>query len=208
MVAQARQRAPGVDARQEAALGLPDVADPRQIALVEQGVRGPASGLVLAQAAQEALIIELGAEHVRAEPRDAAVEARARVGHQLQLGAVELDDLVVAGAQHEPGPVRRPAPALAAPVDAPAPAQAQVRVERQVAVEADEQVLALRIHGPDAAAAEPLGPAVTAVTRLGSLDLLDLASHERLADAPSGGVDRVALGHQIQTRGASPAAST
>ena len=44
---------PRVDPREEARLGLPEVADAGQRALVEQGVADAAGGVVLAQAAQE-----------------------------------------------------------------------------------------------------------------------------------------------------------
>ena len=66
-----------------------------------------ARGVVLAQPPQVAVVVELGGEDVRAEGRDALVEARARLRHQLEHGAVELHDLGVAAAQHEPGGARR-----------------------------------------------------------------------------------------------------
>ena len=201
---------PGVDARQEAALRLPHVPDPGQVALVEQGIADAARLIVLAQADQEAPLVEIVADQVRPQRGDALVEARARVGHQLEHGAVELHDLVLARAQHEPGASRRAPPALSAPVDVPAAAHAQVRVERELALEADEEMLPARIDGAHRTAAQPLRPAVERVARLRGLDLLDLTADERRSDAPRRRVNRVALGHLSQTRwpACAPAAST
>ena len=94
------------------------------------------------------------------------------------------------------------APALAAPVDAPLPAHAQVRVQRQVALEADEQVLAARVdraHGPPGRAARASGP--SRVARLRRLDREICLPTSARADAPRARiVDRVALGHVHQCR--------
>ena len=133
-------------------------------------------------------------------PAEALVEAGPRLGHQLEHGPVELDHLVLGGADHEPGATRAPPPALAPPVDAPRPAHAQVGVEREVTVEAQEQMLAVGVHGPHGAAAQPLGPAVHGVPALRSLDLLDRASHQSRADAVGRVVDRVAFGHDALER--------
>ena len=92
------------------------------------------------------------------------------IGHQLEHGAAELDHLVLGGADHEPRAARRPSPPLPAPVHAPPAVHAEVRVERQVAVEADEEVLALRVHRPDGAPGEPLRPAVAREARMRGLD--------------------------------------
>ena len=112
---------------------------------------------------------------VRAERGQPPVEAGARLGHQLQHRPVELDDLVLGGADHQPGAAGRAAPALAAAVDAPLPAHPQVRVQGQIALEAQEQVLAVGVHRPHGAARQPLGPAVEAVAGVRGLDRLDLA---------------------------------
>ena len=100
-------RAPRVDRGGEAALALPQVADPGDRALVEQRVADRARRVVLAQAAQEALLVELGREDVGSELGEPAVEARARLGQQLEHRAVELHDLAALGAQDEPGAARR-----------------------------------------------------------------------------------------------------
>ena len=68
-------------------------------------------------------------------------------------------------------------------------------VEREVALEADEQVLAGGVHGPYVSSVQALGPAILGVARLGSLDLLDLAADERAADSPRGVMDGVTFGH-------------
>ena len=146
----------------EAALALPQVADARDRALVEQGVADRPRRVVGAQAREEAPLVELGREDVGAEPGDALVEAHARGGHELEHGPVELHDRVAARAQHEPRAPRRAAPALALAIDAPRAGHAQVRVDDALALEAQEQVLAVGVDGLDRAAGELLGPAVGA----------------------------------------------
>ena len=59
--------------------------------------------LVLAQPAQEPLRVELRREHVGPERGEVLIEARPRRGHQLEHRSVELHDLVLVRAQHEPG---------------------------------------------------------------------------------------------------------
>ena len=60
--------------------------------LVEQGVADRARRVVGAQPAQERLLVELGGEDVRAQAGEPLVEARPRLGHQLEHRAVELRD--------------------------------------------------------------------------------------------------------------------
>ena len=150
--------------------------------------------VVLAQAAQEALLVEVLGEDVGAERRDALVEARARLGHQLEHRPVELDDLVAARAQDQPRAPRRAPPALAGAIDAPDAGHAQVRVQGQVVLEAQEQVLAVRVDGAHRAPGEALGPMVARVPGLRRDDLGNLADQHR-AHPVGGVVDGVALGH-------------
>ena len=142
------------------------------------------------------------------EVRDPPVEARARVGHQLEHRSAELDDLVLLGADHEPGAARRLAPAPAALVHAPPAVHAEMGVERQVAVEAYEQVFALRVHGAHGASAQALGPAVALEAPVRRLDRRDLLADQRGANPLGRGVDRVALGHASEGRGAAPGGVT
>ena len=138
-----------------------------------------------------------GVEHVGSERGQPAVEAGARVGHQLEHRPVELDHLVLGGADHQPGPPRRAAPALAAPVDAPPPGHAQVRVQRQVALEADEEVLAARVDRAHAAArraAPASDPARGGAAASRSIRSRVPRARRRPAARPR--VDGVALGHR------------
>ena len=161
--------------------------------------------VVVAQPAQERRLVELGREDVRPEHREAAVEARARLGQQLEHRPVELDDLARVGAQDEPGAAARAAPALAVAVRAPRAGHAQVRVDRQVALEAHEEVLAVRVD-----ARRPRGRrASRASARRASAGAgCAISGHltlEERADPARRVVDRVALGHgvvQSRTHGA------
>ena len=134
-------------------------------------------------------------EHVRAERGEPLVEARAALRHQLQHRPVELDDVVAARAEHEPGAARRAAPARAVAVDRPRARHAQVRVQHEIAFEAQEQVLAVRVDLRHRAAAQPLGPAVARVARLRREDLVRHGAFQHRPDALRRSQDRVALGH-------------
>src|SRR5688572_4889649 len=59
VVAQLPGGPPRIDPRREAALDLPEVADPRDGPLIEQAVTDRTRRIVLAQAAQEAGLVEL-----------------------------------------------------------------------------------------------------------------------------------------------------
>ena len=91
--------APWVDTGGEAALDLPEVADAGEDLLAQQRVADRPRGIVVAQPAQEAAVVELGREDVRAELCEALVEPRAALGHQLEHRAVELHDVAVAAAR-------------------------------------------------------------------------------------------------------------
>ncbi len=164
----------GIHARMEARLRAPDVADSRQRALVEQSVPERSRAVVPAQPRQVAALVEVVCQQVGPEAGDALVEASAGLGHQLEHGAVELHHLVLGGADHEPGAVRRAPPALAPPVDAPEPAHAQVGVQGEVALEAQEEVLAARVDGADAPPGQAIRPAIHPVARMRRLDRHDL----------------------------------
>ena len=199
-VADPAGRSPRVERGGEAALGPPDRPEPRDRALVEERVADRARGVVLAQAPQEALAVELGCEHVRAERRELLVEARARRGHEIEDRAVELDDLAALGAEHQPRALRRAPPALAPAEHAPPAGHPQVRVDDEVALEADEQMLAVGVDRVDPAPGEAGGPAVLAEARMRRRDLVRDAAGEHRADPVRGVVDRVALGHGLVQR--------
>ena len=59
---------------------------------------------------RNARLVELGREDVRPEAGDPAVEARARVGHQLEHRPVELQHLALAAADPQPRRARRARP--------------------------------------------------------------------------------------------------
>jgi hypothetical protein len=75
---------------------------------------------------------------------------------QLDDGRIEADGDRTIDLEDEPGPGRRPAPALPGPVAVPRAVHAQVRAQLEAAIEADEQVLALGIHALDALADKAL----------------------------------------------------
>jgi Glycerate kinase family len=89
----------------------------------------------------------------------------------------------------------RAAPRPATLVHTPGAGHAQVRVQREVALEANQQMLAARPRAANRATRESLGPTVGLMARLRGEDLNRHMARERRIDALSGMVDGVALGH-------------
>lgn len=195
LVADVHQRPPRIDADGKARLALPLVADARHGALVEHRVADRAPLVLRSQPSEEQARVEVLAQHVRSERHHAGVRSRARVAPQLEHRAVELDDLPAAVAEHQPCSPARALPALALAVDVPRAGHAQVRVQREAAVEAQEQVLAACVDRAHRATRQPLWPAVVLVARMRRDDLLRDLPLEHRADARCGVVDGVALGH-------------
>ena len=106
----------------------------------------------------------------------------------------------VAAADHEPRPARAAAPARPALVRAPGPGHPQVRVQRQAALEAQEEVLAEGVHARDGAAGEALGPAVARGARMRRADRVRHVALEHRADPVRRVVDGVAFGHALWER--------
>jgi len=71
-----------------------------------------------------------------------------------------------------------------------------MRVDRQVALEAQEEMLAVHVDGAHSAARQALRPAIAAEAGVRRRQLRDLAFDDR-PDAARGVVDRVALGHAL-----------
>ena len=91
--------------------------------------------------------VELRGEDVGSEPREALVEPRPRLRHQLEHGPVELHHLV--SGVRITSQARRGLRSSAVRGRSPhMPAHAQVGVEREVALEAHEQVLPVGVHRP------------------------------------------------------------
>ena len=146
-----------------------------------------------------------GARMSGPRPREALVEARARLRHELEHGAVELQHAAIAAAQEEPQRAGGAGGALVAGQHAPGAAHAQVRVDGQVALEAQEEVLAVGVHGGHGAAGEPLGPAVAPEARVRRGQLVRHVAGQHRADAVRRVVDGVALGHLSASEGTAAA---
>ncbi len=197
-IAHRADRAPRVERHREAGLGLPYVAEAGEDLLVEQGIADRASGIAATQASEEGCGVEVRPEHIRTEAREAPVGAQPLLADELEHGPVELDDLPLPHADHEPRFVRSTRPTPAALVHAPGAGHAQVRVQRELALEVDQQVLAASLGAAHRAPGQPLGPVIERVARLGRQDLLGYAAREHGVDPAGGVVDCVALGHLLQ----------
>jgi hypothetical protein len=186
---------PGIKSHGEARLGLPYVADAGDDALIQQGISDRAVRVLTTQTSKKQRRIEALAEYIRPEPGEASIRAQAQIAHELEDGTVELDDLPCLQAQHEPSSIARAAPRPATLVHTPGAGHAQVRVQSEIALEADQQVLAARTRAANRATRESLRPTVGLVARLRGEDLIGHMTRERRIDAPSCMVDGVALGH-------------
>src|SRR6185437_217295 len=113
-------------------------------------------------------------------------------------GAVVLDGFPAAAREHEPGAAHRAALPGALATNRPGAGHAQVGVEREPALEAQEQVLAVSVDGAERAPGQLLRPTVAAMARLRHRDPLRRAPPERRPDAVGRAVDRVALGHPLR----------
>ena len=173
--------------RDEAALRLPDVPDARRRCAGRAARRRcRAWGRPRAGGARKALLVELLGARMSGPSAASRWSKRVRLSViSSSTGPSNCTTSCSGVRMHEPGAARRAAPAPAAPVDAPRAAHAQVRVERQVAVEAQEQVLAVRVDRcAPRAPAEPLGPAVHCRgAAAASRSTRSRLAHERRADA-------------------------
>ena len=199
-------RRQGSISRDPARLGLPQVADAGDGPLLEHGVADRARRVVLAQAAEEALVVELGGEDVGAEAGDPLVDAGARVGHQLEHGSLELDDRLcrsrritsqaaregrrsASSTRHEP--VMRRCEWIVSP-----PSKRRKRCLPWASTE--------RTAWP----ASRSGQRSRAEARVQRLERVGHVALEHGPDAVRGVVDRVALGHAVQPRSRSTIART
>ena len=119
-------RQPRVHPGQEAQLALVEVAEPGQVALVEDRV-GDRAGRVGEQPPQRLVLVPVGSEQVGAEVTDDGVLGVA--GDHLDDAEREADGGPVLGAQHDPGLVGGAAPAGARLVEVPGALHLEVRVQ-------------------------------------------------------------------------------
>ena len=181
-----------------AALRLPDVPDPGDVALVQQRV---------AERARRGRRRAAASETARSRTRSPARRGRARPGADRSArgpsvissssGPSNCDDLVHRRRGARATPAAASAASGAGRVHAPDPGHPQVRVEHQLALEVQEQVLAVRLDARDRAAGEALGPAVRANgAAAGCSDLVRHAALQHRADPVRAPRDRVALRHR------------
>ena len=177
------ERAPGRHARLPERLGLPEVADPGNEALVEQRVADLPLLVLRAKAAEHRVVVGRLAEDVGAESsRDAAVE--------LEDGTVEHRADVLLAAQHEPW---LPEDGCVATEDAPASLHPQVAADDEAALEVEQQVLTDRLDALQSAAVEARRELLHRGARMRGLDL-ELLSDQDL-QATCGAVKGVPFGH-------------
>jgi hypothetical protein len=161
----------------------PDVPDSGDEALVEERAADLPRGH-LAQPLDHRVVGGLLIEDVRPEPRAAS-------SVQLEDRAVPEHRLVLVAAQDEPGPAGAGSPAR---LDAPATGHPQVAAQDVAALEAEEEVLARRLHRFEHEAVQPLGQPLGGRARMGRLHVEPLAD-ERLQPQRRP-VERVTFGHE------------
>ncbi len=157
-VADAGQRAPGVDRRLPASLGLPDVARARPHC-ADQAVRRRACGSGHPSAAGPGRSRRRTArQHIGAESGQPLVQTQPGIGHQLQDRAPELD--------HPPVPTRRTIQArrhgCRAAVTNHRPTMPRWECRVRAAFEPDEQVFAVRVDTVNRPAGQRSGQRSTA----------------------------------------------
>ena len=185
LVGDLRDAAPGRNAGLPQRLGLPQVADPGDRALVEKRFPDRA-GAVAAQIRHHRLEGGRVGEDVGAEATQGAVV-------ELEHRPVPEDGLALRTTQDQP----RPADKLRAfrSYD-PAPGHPQVAAQDEVALEPQEEVLAGGLDREQAAPVQLLRHTLDRRARMRSLDLDPLA-HEHLQPQRRAG-QRIAFGHARQ----------
>src|SRR6185436_14706756 len=96
--------------RLPAALGLPDVPDPGDVALIEQRIADRTRWIVCPQPRQKPVAIEFQREEIGPERGEPLIEPGAALRHQLEQRSIELDDIGAASAQDKPRSRRRSSP--------------------------------------------------------------------------------------------------
>jgi phage shock protein A len=188
---------PWVDAEQEQRLHLVEVADPREVALVEDGDADLLVG-VLAQPSQGLVEVPVGAEDVGAQMADQAVLLGG--GHEVDVVQPVADALPVLGREHQPHLVRRaPVPAGARPVDVPAAVHPEVGAQRPAVAETDQQMLAAGDHLGDRRPGQVDGRQL----RDAELTAAQRAAGQRGVHPLRGQPDGVSFGHPSSVPGAS-----
>jgi hypothetical protein len=139
------QRPGGMDSLEETQLAAIDVAQAGRCPLVDQpGAEGGCAEARLAQAAQRLLDIEAGSQQLGPQARELRMDGQRPGVEQLYRRRIEADAHDGGSFEHGHRPRRRAAPALTRPVAVPRAVHPEVRVQRQAAREADQQVLAAR----------------------------------------------------------------
>jgi hypothetical protein len=139
------QRPGRMHSLEEAQFAPIDVAQAGRCALVDE--RGADAGRAearLAQAAQRLLDIEARIQQLRPEARELRMDGQRPAVEQLDRRRIEADTDSGRCLEHRDCPRRRPPPTLTRPVAMPRAVHPEVRVQRQAAREADQQVLAAR----------------------------------------------------------------
>ena len=160
-------------------LGLPQVPDPRDDALVEDDLAERPALIDVPEASD----LHVVGEDVRPEPLGAAAV-------ELEDGAVPEDGFLLAPAQHEPGPADAP---RAGGDDAPPPVHAQVAADHDVALELEQKILADGARRQQPPSVHERGDGRSARMRRLRRDLIP----DQRLNAPRGAVERIALGHSV-----------
>src|SRR3989442_12884649 len=149
VVIQRSGRHPGIQPKGPERLALIDVADAGADTLLQQQLTERGC-LRAASAADDAIQIEWVDEDIRSEMGNRCLG----IANQLHHGRGEANRHDVVKAQHRGGAPGRLAPALARSVEVPRAGHPHVRVQRDPAFEAHQEMLAIRFDGLDPSAVE------------------------------------------------------
>ena len=168
-------------------LRLPEIADARDEALVEQGVPERPPPILAAKVGEHPVEVGLGGEDVRPEAAESACV-------ELQDGAAPEDGLVGRAPQDEPRTTAASCPTWN---DPPAPGHAQVASEHAASFEAEQEVLPHRLDGLEPAAVEALRHSLDRRSRMGRLYLEPLTYQH--GELPGRAMEAVSFWHARAT---------
>src|SRR3954453_21409938 len=189
----------GVDSGLPAALGLEDVPDARDEALIEERLTQLGPRISRSHPGDRLRRIEVRGEDVRAQPPEARIAQEPPAPPDPHEGPAEVDRLGILRRQRDPGLGSGAAPALPGPVDVPAAVHAQMTVQRELVLEVQEQMLAPALHLLEHEAVDRRLRETLRAAAAGSANR-DPAAGESAVDPPRHPQDRVALGHDYATR--------
>ena len=187
------------DRAREQNLGLVDIADPGEDALVQQDVGDLAAG-ALTDTADRLDAVEVIGKKVRTEPPQLVVAPQVLDLQHLRDRDVEAHGNKVFGRHNDPHRSAGPLPALAGAIDVPAAIHPHVRSQQQTATEFHQDVFPRRTHPAHQSSRDPVIVMDARQVRKHGLEPDHRFARQRAIERPRRAKDGVSFRHRIVIR--------